>query len=68
MSMGDTAMNTADIAGFGQATGSPRSVSSFLRNCLVAFQAWRTRGRLQELSSLSDQGLMDIGVARGEIE
>lgn len=61
-------MNTANIAGFGQATDSPRSVSSFLRNCLVAFQAWRRRRRLQELSSLSDQGLMDIGVARGDIE
>jgi uncharacterized protein YjiS (DUF1127 family) len=70
MSLGDTAMNTAhSAAGLGQTTDSKQSVSSFLESCLVAFQEWRKRGRLQaELCNLSDRGLMDIGITRGEID
>jgi uncharacterized protein YjiS (DUF1127 family) len=62
-------MNTAHAARLGQTTASTQSVSSFLKSCWVAFQEWCQRGRLQaELRNLSDQGLMDIGVTRGEIE
>ena len=63
-------MNTAHAAaGLEQATALPESVSGFFNRCCVAFQEWRQRGRSQaELCSLSDRGLMDIGVTRGEIE
>ena len=61
-------MNTANVTGFGQATGSTQSVSSFLGRCLVAFQEWCKREQLQELCDLSDRDLMDIGISRGEIK
>lgn len=57
------------LAGLVQTTDSPQRASSFLKSCLFAFQAWRKRRELQaELCSLSDRGLMDIGVTRDEIE
>ncbi len=63
-------MNTRHIAfGLRETTASTQSVSSFLRRFLLAFQEWRQRGRSQaELYNLSDRGLMDIGITRGEIE
>ena len=63
-------MSTAHIAaGLRRTTGSTWRVFSFLTSCWVAFQEWRKRGRpLDELCSLSDRGLMDIGVTRGEID
>jgi uncharacterized protein YjiS (DUF1127 family) len=63
-------MNTAHSAAeFGHSTDSDWRVLSSLTSCWVAFQQWRRRGRLQaELCDLSDRGLMDIGIARGEIE
>ena len=63
-------MNTAhSAAGLEQTATSTQSVSSFLRSCWVEFQEWRQRGRRHvELCHLSDRELMDIGVARGEIE
>ena len=63
-------MSTAhSAAGLGRTTDSTQRVSSLLESCLVAFQEWRKRGRLQaELCNLSDRALMDIGITRGEIE
>ena len=63
-------MNTRHIAfGLRETTASTQSVSSFLWRFLLAFQEWRQRGRSQaELYNLSDRGLMDIGITRGEIE
>ena len=56
-------------AGFAQAPAASQRLSSYVRSCLVVFQEWRERGRSQaELCSLSDSALMDMGVARGEIE
>jgi len=63
-------MNTAlSAAGLRLTTASTQMVSGFLMRCCVAFQEWRQRGRSQaELCRLSDRALMDIGIARGEIE
>ena len=62
-----TMVNSA--IGLGQAHSVTQKLSSYLRSCLVALQEWRERGRLEvELCSLSDAALMDLGVARGEIE
>lgn len=56
-------------AGSGHTTDSAWCVFSFLTSCWVAFQEWRSRGERQaELCNLSDAALMDIGIARGEIE
>ena len=56
-------------AGLARAPASTQKLSSYLKSCFVAFQEWRERGRSQaELCSLCDSTLMDIGVARGEIE
>ena len=56
-------------AGLRQTPAATQRLSSYLKSCLVAFQEWRERGRSQaELSSLSDSALMDMGIARGEIE
>ena len=56
-------------AGSGHTTDSRWRVFNFLTSCWFAFQEWRRRGRLQaELCDLSDRALMDIGIARGEIE
>lgn len=62
-------MNTGHIAvGLGETTASTQSVSNFFKSCLIEFQEWRQRGRSQaELYDLSDRGLMDIGITRGEI-
>lgn len=37
--------------------------------CRDALRGWRKRGRMQaELDGLSDRELLDIGIARGEID
>lgn len=63
-------MSTTHSAGeFGHTTDSDWRVFSSLTSCWVAFREWRKRGRLQaELCDLSDRGLMDIGITRGEID
>jgi uncharacterized protein YjiS (DUF1127 family) len=56
-------------AGLGYTSDSRWRVVSFLTSCWVVFQEWRSRrGRLAELCDLNDRALMDIGIARGEIE
>lgn len=56
-------------AGLGYTTDSKWRVLDFLTRCLVLLQEWRSRGvRLAELSDLDDRALMDIGIARGEID
>jgi uncharacterized protein YjiS (DUF1127 family) len=60
-------MNTSHSAAeFGHTTVSDWRLQGSL---WVAVQQWRRRGRLQaELCDLSDRGLMDIGIVRGEIQ
>jgi uncharacterized protein YjiS (DUF1127 family) len=56
-------------AGLGYTTDPRWSVFGFLTRCLVALEERRTRGeRLAELYNLDDRALIDIGIARGEIE
>ena len=56
-------------AGLRYTTDSSSRVVGFLTRCWAVFQEWRERGRSEvELCSLSDAALMDLGVARGEIE
>src|SRR4051812_10608313 len=56
---------TADLA----QTVSQRRDSSALKDLWGAFQEWRKWERLRrDLSNLGDRELMDIGIARGEIE
>ncbi|MBR1268466.1 DUF1127 domain-containing protein [Bradyrhizobium sp. AUGA SZCCT0222] len=60
---------THSAGGLGHTTDSASRIFSSLRSCWGAFQEWRQRGRLgDELCSLSDRALMDIGMTRGEIE
>jgi uncharacterized protein YjiS (DUF1127 family) len=48
---------------------STRHLSSFIWKCWDAFQERRDRRRLRAtLSDLSDRELVDIGIARGEID
>ena len=63
-------MSTAQGAARMQRTTDPTWRGfRFLTSCWVSFQAWRKRGRpLDELSSLSNRGLLDIGFTRGEID
>ena len=63
-------MSTAQIAaGLRRTTDPTWRVFRFLASCWVSFQEWRKRGRpLDELSSLSNRGLLDIGFTRGEID
>ena len=63
-------MNTAHSAAeFGHPTVFDWRLQGSLRSCWVAVQQWRRRGRQQaELCDLSDRGLMDIGIVRGEIQ
>jgi uncharacterized protein YjiS (DUF1127 family) len=42
--------------------------ANFFKRHWRAFQAWRERERITELSSLSDRELRDIGITRGEID
>ncbi len=52
-----------------RATRSTQHVSNFLGGCWAAFHQWRERDRLRnELYSLNDRELMDIGITRGEID
>jgi uncharacterized protein YjiS (DUF1127 family) len=52
-----------------RATRSTQRVSNFLGGCWAAFRQWRERDRLRnELYSLNDRELMDIGITRGEID
>ncbi len=56
-------------AGLEYSTDSRRRVFGFLTRRLAVFQEWRSRaGQLAELFDLDDRALMDIGIARGEIE
>ncbi|MBR1223883.1 MULTISPECIES: DUF1127 domain-containing protein [unclassified Bradyrhizobium] len=60
---------THSAGGLGHTADSTSRIFSALRSCWGAFQEWRQRGRSQdELCSLSDRALMDIGMTRGEIE
>jgi uncharacterized protein YjiS (DUF1127 family) len=63
-------MNTAyGATGSGQTTISTRPVISFFERYWNACQERRKRERLRaDLGDLSDRELMDIGIARGEIE
>ncbi len=63
-------MSMAHIAAeFGHTTDAKWRVFRSLRSCWVALQKWRQRQRLEEeLYTLSDRALMDIGMTRGEIE
>ena len=63
-------MNTTYSAtGLAQMTASMRRVSSAFKNFWGAFQEWRKWERLRaNLCNLSDRELMDIGIARGEID
>ena len=61
-----TALGAAELK---QATRSTQRVSNFLGGCWAAFHQWRERDRLRnELYSLNDRELMDIGITRGEID
>ena len=52
-----------------RATRSTQRVSNFLGGCWAAFHQWRERDRLRnELYSLNERELMDIGITRGEID
>jgi uncharacterized protein YjiS (DUF1127 family) len=61
-----TALGAAELK---RATRSTQRVSNFLGGCWAAFRQWRERDRLRnELYSLNDRELMDIGITRGEID
>jgi uncharacterized protein YjiS (DUF1127 family) len=66
---GHTAMSTIhEITKFDPATTN-RQVYSPLEAYWKAFQAWRSRRKLQtELCRLTDSELMDIGITRSEID
>ena len=60
---------THSASGLEHTTYSTSRIFRSLRSCWGAFREWRQRGRSEdELCSLSDRALMDIGVTRGEIE
>jgi uncharacterized protein YjiS (DUF1127 family) len=60
---------TYGAIGLGQTAASTRCVSSTFKNFWGAFQEWRKWERLRvDLCNLSDRELMDIGIARGEID
>jgi len=63
-------MSTAQATtGLRPATDATWRVFSAFTRCWAALQEWRKRGRFQdELNSLSNRGLLDIGLARGELE
>ena len=63
-------MSTAQGAARMHRTTDPTwRVFRFLKSCWVSFQAWRKQGRPHdELSRLSNRGLLDIGFTRGEID
>ena len=58
---------TYGAKGLGHTAASTRRVSSFFKRCWGAFQQRRKRQRLQACD-LSDRELMDIGIARDEID
>jgi uncharacterized protein YjiS (DUF1127 family) len=61
-----TTYSTTNLA---QTTASTPRVSSAFKNFWGAFQEWRKWERLRvDLCNLSDRELMDIGIARGEID
>jgi uncharacterized protein YjiS (DUF1127 family) len=63
----DGALSRQDAPG--QTGASTRRVLSFLKRSWRAFQERRQRQRLRSsLHDLSDRELMDIGIARGEID
>jgi uncharacterized protein YjiS (DUF1127 family) len=60
---------TYEAAGPTRTIAPPRRNSSFIQNCLNAFWDWRKREMLRaDLYSLNDRELVDLGIARGEIE
>ncbi|MBR1210877.1 DUF1127 domain-containing protein [Bradyrhizobium sp. JYMT SZCCT0180] len=60
---------THSAGGLGHTTDSTSRIISSLRSCWGVFREWRQRGRSEdELCSLSDRALTDIGMTRGEIE
>ena len=60
---------TYGAPGLGQAAGSTRRVSSFLRGYWDAFQERRKRAKVRAaLYGLKDHDLKDIGISHGEIE
>ena len=63
-------MSTTYIAiGWDRRFASIRRVVSFLERYWETFQERRKQARIRaELSGLSDSELMDIGIARGEID
>jgi uncharacterized protein YjiS (DUF1127 family) len=63
-------MSTAQAAAvLRPATDATWRVFRSLASCWVALQEWRKRGRSQdELNSLSNRGLADIGFTRSEID
>ena len=63
-------MSTAHSTNWLERTSaSTRHVSSFIWKCWDVFQERRERQKLRAtLSGLSDRELMDIGIARGEID
>jgi uncharacterized protein YjiS (DUF1127 family) len=52
-----------------QTTASTQRVTNFFGSCWGALQEWRKRERLRaDLCGLNDRELMDIGIARGEVD
>ena len=52
-----------------QTTASTRRVFNFFGSCWGALQEWRKRERLRaDLCGLNDRELIDIGIARGEVD
>jgi len=50
-------------------TAPTRQVSSFIRTYWTTLQEYRKRQRLRgDLSGLTDRELLDMGIARGEID
>jgi uncharacterized protein YjiS (DUF1127 family) len=67
---GDCTMSTTDSAtGWDRRLASARRVVSLVERCWDALQKQRRRERIcADLSNLNDRELMDIGIARGEID
>jgi uncharacterized protein YjiS (DUF1127 family) len=63
-------MSTTDSAtGLDRRLASARCIVSLLEGCWDALQKRRRRERIcADLSNLNDRELMDIGIARGEID
>jgi uncharacterized protein YjiS (DUF1127 family) len=61
-----TAQGAAELR---QTAASTRRASNFFGNCWDALREWRKCERLRaDLGGFDDRALMDIGIARGEID